>query len=146
MSDTTAGAPAGNTAIDLFAEFATNANAEEAGAWVPYSGDIEFLIARSNNPTYARKLTKLFDRNRQLLNTKGKAAEEKAEQITIEVMAEAILLGWKGNFTWKGAPLPYSKENAKTVLALKDFRRWVQEKAEDFERFKLVQDEADAGN
>ena len=146
MSDTTAGATAGNTAIDLFAEFATNTSAEEAGAWVPYTGDIEFLIARSNNPTYARKLTKLFDRNRQLLNTKGKAAEAKAEEITIDVMAEAILLGWKGTFTWKGQPLPYSKENAKTVLAVKDFRRWVQEKAEDFERFKLVQDEVDAGN
>ncbi len=146
MTEPTAGAPAGNTAIDLFAEFATNTAVEEAGAWVPYSGDIEFLIARSNNPTYARKLTKLFDRNRQLLNTKGKAAEDKAQEITIEVMAESILLGWKGTFTWKGQPLPYSKENAKTVLSVQDFRRWVQEKAEDFDRFKLVQDEADAGN
>lgn len=146
MSDTAGATPAANQAIDLFAEFATNTATEEAGAWVPYSGDIEFLIARSNNPTYARKLTKLFDRNRQILNTKGKAAEAKAEEITIEVMAESLLLGWKGNFLWKGQPLPYSKENAKTILAVKDFRRWVQDKADDFERFKLVQDEADAGN
>lgn len=153
MTDTTNSVPAESTAtatpapvIDLFAEFATNTTVEETGAWAPYSGDIEFLIARASNPTYARKLTKLFDRNRQLLNTKGKAAEAKAEEITIEVMAETLLLGWKGTFTWQGQPLPYSKANAKLVLAVKDFRRWVQDRAEDFSRFKLVQDEADAGN
>lgn len=146
MSENTSAAPAASQAIDLFAEFATNTATEEAGAWVPYRGDIEFLIARSNNPTYARKLTKLFDRNRQILNTKGLAAEAKAEEITIEVMAESLLLGWRGNFVWKGQPMAYSKANAKELLAVKDFRRWVQEKADDFERFKLVQDESDAGN
>ena len=142
MSDT----PETNTALDLFAEFATDTQAEEAGVWVDLNDKASFLIARANNPTYARKFTKLYERNRQLLNTKGAAAEAKAEEITISLLADAILLGWKGDFTWQGKPMPYSKENAKTMLAVKDFRRWVQEKADDFERFKLVQDKEEAGN
>lgn len=136
----------GTTALDLFDAFATDTAREEEGSWVDYAPGVSFLIARSNNKGYSRALTKKFERNKLTLETKGQAAEDLAENIIVEVMAQHILLGWKGEFNWKGKPVgEYSVERAKEMLNVKDFRRWVVSKAEDFERFKLAQDEGDQG-
>lgn len=136
----------GTTALDLFDAFATDTAREEEGSWVDYAPNVSFLIARSNNKGYSRALTKKFERNKLTLETKGQAAEDLAENIIVEVMAQHILLGWKGEFNWKGKPVgEYSVERAKEMLNVKDFRRWVVSKAEDFERFKLAQDEGDQG-
>ena len=62
-----------------------------------------------------------------------------------ECAARALLLGWRGDLLWNGEPLEYSVENAKTMLAVKDFRRWVFERAEDIDRFKAVPKDADTG-
>lgn len=132
-------------AIDLFSEFATDAKAEEEGVWEDYAEGVSFLIARSNNKKYARLITKAFEKNKRLLEAKNDAAEARSEEIIVDVSARALLLGWKGDLAWKGEPLEYSFENAKLLLAVKDFRRWVFERAEDISRYKSVQKDEDAG-
>ena len=132
-------------ALDLFKDFATNVSAEEQGAWEEYGQGAEFLIGRANNKGYNKLLTRAFEKNKRLLDTKGDAAEAKAEELIVDVMSKTILLGWRGDFLWAGQRLEYTPENARTMLAVKDFRRWVSSKAEDFERFKLAQEEEDVG-
>lgn len=122
--------------MDIFSEYATNDNLENEGTWVEV-GDAEFLIARSGNKKYVRKLTKAVDRHKKLLDRKDDAADKLSDEIMVAVVAETILLGWKG-VSFKGAPMAYSADNAKTLLAIKDFRRQIMELAEDFDAYKAV--------
>ena len=131
-------------AIDLFSEFGTDTKAEEDGVWEEYADGVAFLIARSNNKKYARLITKAFEKNKRLLEAKNDAAEAKSEEIIVDVSARALLLGWRGDLQWKGEPMEYSLENAKTLLAVKDFRRWIFERAEDIDRYKTVKKDADS--
>ncbi len=131
--------------IDIFNDFATNVQAESEGVWEPYSGEVEFLIARSHNKAFDRMITMLVKKNQKLLDSKTEAAQLKSEELMVETMAKTILLGWKGNFNFQGQPMgEYSVEKAKKLLAIKDFRMWVSNVADDHARFKAVQDEDDS--
>ena len=132
-------------AVDLFRDFATDLTAEEKVVWVDYAEDVAFLIARANNKKYNRLMTKAFEKNKRLIDAKTDASEAKAEEIIIDTAAQALLLGWRGNLMWQGQPMEYSITNARTMLAIKDFRRWVFEVAEDVDRFKVEQKAEDAG-
>ena len=129
-------------AIDLFNEFATNAEAEEKGVWQDFAPGVKFLIARSTNKHYSRALTKAFEKNRTVLSRTTDAAEAMSEDIMIGVIARTILLDWEG-VVYQGKAMDYSFENARTLLAHKDFRRWVMSKAEDLDSFKAVQEAED---
>lgn len=132
--------------VDIFNDFATNAVAETDGVWVEYSGEVSFLIARAGNKKFGRNFMKLYTANRRILEVKGATAEAKAEEINLKTMSENILVGWKGPVMYKGELMgDYSPEKAAKMLAHKDFARWVAEQSEDMSKFKLVQDEEDAG-
>ena len=131
-------------AIDLFDEFAANTNAEEEGVWEAYGDDTKFLIARATNKHYTRALTRAYEKNKRTLDGKGEAAEAVSEEIMVGVIARTILLGWE-KVIYQKKPLEYSMENARTLLAHKDFRAWVMGKANDFDRFKLAQEAEDEG-
>ena len=63
------------------------------------------------------------------------------------VMAKTILLDWKGPVSIKGEDLgDYSVEGAIKALSLKEFRNWVQERADDTAAFKVMQAEEDSKN
>lgn len=131
--------------IDIFKDFATDQSLEEQGTWVDYAGGVRFLIAREGNKKHAKLFTKEYEKNRRLLTSKTEAADEASLKLLIGVMADTILLDWEGDLTYKGAPLPYSKENAKTLLALKDFRVWVSEQATDMAKFQAEALKEDEG-
>lgn len=129
---------------DLFDAFATNEKLEVEGRWVDY-GDMSFLIARAGNKQYARLFTKLYDKNRAALQSKGDAAEAVAEKLLIDTMSKTVLLDWK-NVKFQKAELPYSEENAKKMLAMTQFRLWVLKQSEDAEAYKAVQAQEDEKN
>lgn len=124
--------------LDIFAEYATNEALENEGTWMEV-GAAKFLVARSGNKNYARKLSKAVERHRKQLDRKDDAADKLSEQIMVDVMAETILLGWEG-VAFKGEALPYSVENAKQLLRIKDFRTTIAELADDFDAFKAEQE------
>lgn len=142
--------------MDIFDQFATDPKLELEGKWIDIgpaertleNGDPDpesvpkVLVARSGNKRHGRIVSKLYEANKSLLEQKGDAAEAKGEEITIEAMAKAVLLGWK-NLSVKGEKLPdeWTYANAKRLLAIKDFRALVQKKSESFEEYKLVQEE-----
>ena len=133
---------ANDDGLDIFSEFSV----DDDGVWVPYKGDVEFLIARANNPKYRRRLSYFYEKNKRLLDGKGDAAEAKSNEIMATVMGETILLGWKGKVSIKGEVLAYSKANAIRLLEVPLFREWVTSQANDQHAYKTVKDEEDAEN
>lgn len=128
--------------LDIFAEFAV----EDGGVWHPYAGDVEFLIARANNPKFARRANYFYEKYKRVLDGKGEAAEAKSNEIMAKVMAETILLGWKGKVRFQGQTMEYSVANAAKMLAVQTFREWVIQQAQDSQAYKAVQDDKDAEN
>lgn len=134
--------------LDIFAQFATDETLENNGTWFEVGGGTSFLIGRAGNRKYGKVLTKEVERNRKVLDLADEVADKKSEEIMIGVMAESILLGWKTvaddvespTALFKGEVLEYSVENAKRFLAVKDFRKWVAEKADDTEAFRIKQE------
>jgi len=131
--------------LDIFAQFATDETLENQGVWVEY-GEAKFLVGRSGNRAYSKKLSALVEQNQKLLDIKDEAAEALSQKIFIEVMAESILLGWSGPVAYKGEPLPFSRDAVRQLLEIKDFRREVTRWAEDINRFKARVEEAQVKN
>ena len=130
--------------MDIFAAFATDEKLESEGKWFPLSKDAQVLVARSGNQRYVSALREKAQ-EAQLDLASGEEANQLAEEIMVEVMAETVLLGWKGVTDKRGAEVPYSAKQAKTYLSIKDFRRKIQGFSENFEAFRLKA-EAEQGN
>lgn len=146
--------------FDVFDQFATDPSKELEGTWIPIGpatgvlsdGETpdpatapQILVARSGNKRHGKIVSSLYETSKTLLETKNDAAEAKGEEITIQSMAQGILMGWK-NLGFKGEKLEdgYNIKDAKRLLAVKDFRDMVGKYANDFQRYKLKQEEADA--
>jgi hypothetical protein len=134
--------------IDLFSAFAVDQSAEQTGTKVqlPGAGDTLFTIARQGNKAYAKLMQQRWKQNRTVLESKGDVAEARSEEILIEVVAKTILLGWDGKIRFGKENLEYSLDNAKRLLALKEFRAVVLKAADDLENFKAVKDAEDKEN
>lgn len=125
--------------MDIFNTYAVDETKELSGTWQPL-GDSEFLVARAGNKAYVKLLGKEVERNQKALDMKDEAADALSDQIMINVMAETVLLGWK-NVKFKGEVMEYSKENARTLLTIKDFRREIAKFSEDFNAYKAAKEE-----
>lgn len=133
-------------AIDLFKDFAVNEALSQEGVWVPYAGDVEFLIARAGNKNYRKVAQAMYKKNERMLDAKTEAANEKLTEIVIEAMAKGILLGWRGDVQYQGEPLPYSMENCRKLLSHERLRDWVDAQAKDEDLFAAVQEEEEEKN
>lgn len=133
--------------MDIYSHFGTDEKLEIEGRWVEFDDKTSFKIARANNKAFARLFTREYERNRIALTSKGENAEKAAEKLMIDTMAKTILVDWKGPVKLQGEDLSvYSEDNAKLVLAHKEFRKWVQAQADDFEAYKAVQADEEAKN
>jgi hypothetical protein len=130
--------------MDIFAAFATDEKLEVEGKWFPLSKTASVLVARSGNPDYIKQLRAKM-KDAQLDLSGGDEADQVAEEIMIDVMAETVLKGWKGIKDKAGAAVPYSVEQARTYLRVKDFRKKVSGFSESFEAFR-VKAEEEQGN
>lgn len=127
--------------MDIYSAFATNEKAEVEGRDCPLDVNTSITVARSGNKEYLKLLRAVLKKNKLNLAAEDDASNALAEKLVIGVEAQAILLGWSG-IKFKGAELPYSVENAKTLLGVKDFRAKVLELAGEFEGFRVKEDEA----
>jgi hypothetical protein len=136
--------------LNIFKTYASDLQREETGIEVQIGPDAYITVARANNKKYSRLLTQAFEANKFILNRKASGdsdvANDKAEEIIIDVMAKSILIGWRGIVDDKGAEVPYSYAAAKEALMIKDFRLDVSKHAEDFNNFRKVTEETDAKN
>lgn len=127
--------------LDIFAHYATDESLENDGAWFDLGGDAKVKVARSGNPRYAKKLTALYEKNKKVLDLGGDAADKLSNDMMVEVLAETILLDWKG-LSFKKQELPYSVENSKMLLSVKDFRRVIAGFSEDVEAYRVKEEQA----
>jgi hypothetical protein len=135
-----------DTTVDLFEDFAVDDTKESEGVWETYKGDVKFLIARAHNPAYDRQISSQIKKHDRLIRSGTQAADEKSEEILVDVMAKTVLLNWSGPVVIKGEAVgEYSVAKAKKLLAIKAFRQWVASISEDFGRFKAVQEEEEEG-
>lgn len=106
-------------------------------------GNVEFLIARAENDNYNKLFIELYEKNMAKLEAGGDEAEELSIQLSAEVTAKTILLGWKGEVGYKGKPMKYSVENAMKLLSdpqMKEFRRFVAKQAQDLDNFRAAEE------
>lgn len=127
-------------------KFQTNKSAEEEGIWVDVDGNgTKIKVARINNTRYKKyfqKITKPY--KRQIRN--GTLAEELAEKLLVDALANTILLDWKG-FTRGGEDYPYNIDNARAFLQESaDFRDFVSDAANEMENFRAEELEEARGN
>lgn len=123
--------------MDILSSFATDETLEVQGKAFPLSKDAKVLVARSGNPKYVALLRKKMA-EAQIDLASGEEADEIAETILNEVMAETILLGWTGITEGPNkTPVPYSVAKAREYLKVKDFRRKISALSENFEAYKV---------
>lgn len=130
--------------MDVFRQYATDEVKEAEGVWIPLGREDDpkgaaLLVARSGNKKYTKLITREVEKNQRALDLKNDASDELSDQLMIGVMATTILLGWK-NIEFKGQPLPYSVDNAKTLLGVKDFRKLVARLSDDMENYRAAQE------
>jgi hypothetical protein len=122
--------------FDIFDAYATDENLENNGTNFPLGKDSKVLVARAGNRKYSKALTKQVELRRAELDANDEAADAVSDQIMVDVMADTILLGWD-KLSFKGVDMPYSLDNAKTLLRIKDFRKVIAGLSDQMDAYKL---------
>ena len=119
-------------------DYKTDAALENDGVLVAFD-DAKLRIASFGTKQHKQAVAKFRQKYSAQLAIK-RTADEANEQVTIEVMAEAILVGWE-NVTEGDEPLPYTRDNAIKLLSIRTFRDFVAMQATDIQNFRAVTDE-----
>ena len=127
--------------FDVFEQFATDEALESNGTIFKLGAEAEVLVARSGNRKFSKLITSQVALNKQTLDAEDDNVDSVSDTILIDVMAKTILLGWKGLF-FKGQEIPYTFDNAKKLLGIKDFRRQISKFADDMSAYKFKTDAA----
>ena len=139
MTKSALNAEGSNEALDLFDEFAIS----DEGIWVPYKGSFEFLIARAENTKFSKMSSRLYRKNQTILAKEDETSADKIEDITLEVLAHTVLLGWRGGvLKVKGKELgEYTPAKAKELLvSFPLMANWVITQARNADLFMLKQE------
>jgi hypothetical protein len=113
----------------------TDPKAEQEGVWVTIDDKTSLKIARINNERYKTETRRKLAPHKRAIRNET-LADSVMVPILGEVMADAILLDWRG-MEENGQPLPYSRGKAAQVLTESpEFRNLVVELASDRELFR----------
>lgn len=141
--------------MDIFATFATDEAAEEAGVVhflvagkTDPAVDPWIKVARIGNTAYNKKIAKTYEALQVQKKAERLSSDEmeiRSKNGMIEAYAETVLMGF-GNLEFQGKALPPGKESHMTFLRVKDFLELVANKAAEVEHYRLQDREAAAGN
>jgi len=113
---------------------------KKEGTWFSYEG-AEFLIAYAHRPTFYRVSARI---NRRYPEHKIKADPALKLRNGCEIMAECILLDWKG-VKDGDKTIPFTTDNAlKLLMEIEPFREWVAETSRSLTEFQQEADAEDA--
>lgn len=118
---------------------------EENGSWVDYDETTSFKIARLGNPAFRARYDHAIKPHRRQIQQKT-FSDAKLESILLDVMAETVLLDWKGLVDDAGNEVLFTKAKAREYLEIRDFREWITGNAGEMENFKAEADAADTKN
>ena len=91
---------------------ATNQEKENAGIWVKFDDDTEFLVGSLNSRKYKNAYGRRIEEIRRVTR---KPSAEQVEEIISATYAEAVLLGWKNVFEF-GKQVEYSHEKSLIIF------------------------------
>lgn len=133
--------------MKIFQKMKTDEALEEGGVWVPIGDGAKVLVARFQNRKHRASLERLRKPHKMMLLSGRDLPEEIQLDITVQSMADGILMGWEGIEGDDGKPLPYNRVNAMRLLTeLRDFRDLVAGLASESETFRKQEVEAVVGN
>jgi hypothetical protein len=129
--------------FDIFENFATDEKKEVEGVKMPLTKDAGLIVARMNNERYLSRFAEEYEKHKDILDRENEEARELDRQITLQIYAETILVGFYGDLAFKGKPLgEYTVEKAKQLLEVKDLRLKVIEFAQKRDNFLLSTEDA----
>ena len=137
--------------MSLYDLFETDEVAETEGFELEvFDGDtvIKFMLARaggSNKKFVSRLQARMKPIQRKL--DAGTIKEEVLEDIMVRTIAETLILSWDGVTDRDGNEIPFSVENAVTLLReLPALREMILEEAQKISNFQAAEREENSGN
>lgn len=127
--------------MDLFKSFSTDAELENSGRWVNLTKTARVRVARAGNEAFNTALRKAIEKEGVDLKDNSKENLDLLQSLMIDATARHILKDWEGMESG-GQPLPYTHENAVKALTLKDFRARIDKAADDFDAYRVKEEEA----
>ena len=115
------------------------------GKWFPLSmiSGVEIKVAKVGNPHYEKTAKRLYSPFKERLR-RNTLATDVMERITNDLIVQSLLKDWRGMPGEDGQDVPFSQEEAMVLIKdpeLREIRDEILGFAEDFQAFKLVQDE-----
>lgn len=115
-------------------------NVLQKATWGKFRGG-DFLIAPTSNLAFQRAVNRLQAPHRKKIE-KGTLDPQTSLDISCEAMGEHLVLGWKNVAMADGKEVTFSPDEAKKLLiAMPDFREFVQDYALDLENFRQAETE-----
>lgn len=133
--------------MNLIQKYGTDVSLEEEGVWVDYGDGVEVKIARWGNSTFRRVYARLTRPYKEQMRRES-LAPEIDKRIMDQVIAESIVLDWKGVDLGHGE-IPHNQAAALEVMArkdLKDFRADIVTASQAAETFRIEEIEEDSKN
>ena len=123
------------------ADYIADSALETQGAECPFE-DVVFIIAATGNIKHTRAMQRLAKQHNPAKVRNDPALQQ---QIAVESMAEAILIGWRGQITaGDGRVLDPGKiDDRREVLKSRTLREWIAEQSAITSNFQRIEDAAD---
>ena len=132
--------------------FAVDLEAANDGIWFDIGDGVELKIARSNNKNFKKLAWEKVQKEKiKRVSKNGVFTAEEEDEVLADLVAETVLLDWKGIADDNGEPFEYSKERAKEMLLdpeMVEFAELIDRLASSEENFRkefLAQAAQDAG-
>ncbi|MBB76531.1 MAG: hypothetical protein CMJ75_18660 [Planctomycetaceae bacterium] len=126
-------------------DFATDLNKERDGIWFRYHGsDFECRIARIGNPNFEGAKRRALRDEKVRRAVEGGLTVKESKHALAPLVAEYILVDWRGLEDDDGNPLPYSIEKATEMLRddrYRDVYDWVLNQANNGDFFLATEAE-----
>jgi hypothetical protein len=110
-----------------------DSNLADAGVWVEFE-DCKFKIRSTDSPTYRRILGKLAKKKNA---NRLKHDPEAMHEITVEGLADGILVDWSGKVEDNGVPLDFkNRQHRLAVCGVETIRTFLATEAQDLANFQ----------
>lgn len=131
-----AGLPAGPSLFNMeINELMTDPKLERDGVWIEFDSETSFKIASAETTSYLELIEAKLKPFRSAKRS-GTFDHETRRRLSIEAIAEGVLLDWKG-VNMGGKPLPFTRDNAILVLSrVKEVLDFVSNSASDLSNFR----------
>ena len=141
--------------IKAFADYKSDEKLEDEGVWSPMADGVDFKIRRLRSKIVEKARERIYGPHERALGPRKKSLPDGLEtQLTIQLLAQAVIVDWKGPgmVDDDGKAIPFTVENCAEVISDadtgKDIRAAVLQYGMDGEHYAPTSKEAviDEGN